>query len=153
MYTLTPLLLQGILAEPLGIPDLATAQVYFEGLYSALESRLTQGQTPASASIGMRALLERISAAALAETPERFSLEQHTAYWIGYPPATEAQIAHAEARLGVTLPADYRAFLLESNGFPYPKWLSPELMPVEQIGFLRNLKSPETDGPLPSHIS
>lgn len=37
--------------------------------------------------------------------------------WLGYAGATEAQISAAEARLGVTLPPSYRAFLKASNGW------------------------------------
>src|SRR5205823_4641574 len=37
--------------------------------------------------------------------------------WLGYPPASERQIAAAEARLGATLPPSYRAFLRVSNGW------------------------------------
>lgn len=50
------------------------------------------------------------------------------------PPATEAQIAAAEARLGISLPADYRAFLLTSNGFEgeVGEWVVI-LDPVEDI--------------------
>ncbi len=37
--------------------------------------------------------------------------------WLGYPGATEAQIARAEARLRVKLPPSYREFLKVSNGW------------------------------------
>lgn len=40
------------------------------------------------------------------------------------PPADESAIAHAERDLGCTLPPDYRALLLESNGLE--GFLSPE---------------------------
>lgn len=36
--------------------------------------------------------------------------------WLGYPGATEAQIAQAEARLGMVLPRSYREFLKVTNG-------------------------------------
>lgn len=54
--------------------------------------------------------------------------------WLGFPPATEDQIAVAESRLGVKLPPSYREFLAVSNG-----WLSignpytGGLLPVEEI--------------------
>ncbi len=38
--------------------------------------------------------------------------------WLGYPGATEEQIARAEARLGVKFPPSYRAFLKITNGWP-----------------------------------
>lgn len=37
--------------------------------------------------------------------------------WLGYAGATEAELARIEARLGVTLPPSYRAFLAVSNGW------------------------------------
>ncbi|UIE39673.1 SMI1/KNR4 family protein [Leptodesmis sichuanensis] len=37
--------------------------------------------------------------------------------WLGYPGATEAQIAQAEARLGMVLPRSYREFLKVTNGW------------------------------------
>jgi SMI1-KNR4 cell-wall len=37
--------------------------------------------------------------------------------WLGYPGATETQIAQAEARLETMLPPSYRAFLQVSNGW------------------------------------
>jgi SMI1 / KNR4 family (SUKH-1) len=37
--------------------------------------------------------------------------------WLGEKGATEEELTAAEQRLGTSLPPDYRAFLLESNGF------------------------------------
>lgn len=37
--------------------------------------------------------------------------------WLGYPGATEEQIARAEARLGMALPPSYRRFLQVTNGW------------------------------------
>ncbi|NET37886.1 MAG: SMI1/KNR4 family protein [Cyanothece sp. SIO1E1] len=37
--------------------------------------------------------------------------------WLGYSGATEAQIAQAEAHLGIALPPSYRAFLKVTNGW------------------------------------
>lgn len=53
--------------------------------------------------------------------------------WLGYPGATEEQIAQAEARLGVRLPPSYREFLMVSNGwrvltrFIYQLWSTDEI--------------------------
>lgn len=54
-----------------------------------------------------------------------------------YPPATEADISAAETRLGVRLPASYKAFLRVSNGFWVGKYTC--LMPVNKIGKLQEL--------------
>lgn len=63
-----------------------------------------------------------------------------------FPPASEAEIAAAEARLGQTLPPSYRAFLQASNGL----WMScfgetGRLCPVDEIGLLIDL-APEDIG-------
>ncbi len=40
--------------------------------------------------------------------------------WLGYPGATEEQLAQLEARLGARLPPSYRAFLSTTNGWWQP---------------------------------
>lgn len=50
------------------------------------------------------------------EQKAELPLEVQESGWLGYPGATEEQIANAEARLGVTFPPSYREFLLVSNG-------------------------------------
>ncbi|MBF1999898.1 MAG: SMI1/KNR4 family protein [Synechococcales cyanobacterium M58_A2018_015] len=53
--------------------------------------------------------------------------------WLGYPGATEEQIAQAETRLGTALPPSYRAFLKVTNGwrqmtpFIYRLWSTEEI--------------------------
>lgn len=138
-----PLLAKGILAESLGVPTVEVARTYLQGLENALETRLAKGRTLVYRALNIRQLLEKLSAIMLREEPERFNSEQHTTHWVGNPPATEAAIQEAETRLGMRLPDDYRAFLLESNGFPYPYWTAPELVPIEQVDFLRNIYPPE----------
>jgi hypothetical protein len=62
--------------------------------------------------------------------------------WLGFPGASEEDIAARERELGVTLPEDYRAFLRASNGFlsmnGFPHGIST-LSPVQRIGWLRDL--------------
>ncbi|NEO32764.1 MAG: SMI1/KNR4 family protein [Symploca sp. SIO3C6] len=53
--------------------------------------------------------------------------------WLGYPGATEEQIALAETRLGIVLPPSYREFLTVTNGwyqttpFIYKIWSTEEI--------------------------
>lgn len=55
--------------------------------------------------------------------------------WLGYPGATEAQLAAAEERLGMALPPSYRTFLATANGcwlvsgywFAYPVWSTEQV--------------------------
>jgi hypothetical protein len=74
-----------------------------------------------------RGLLE--SGDVLADLPPEVIASQ----WLGYPGATEDQIAQAEARLGTTLPPSYRAFLKASNGWRYAGILVGRLWSTEEI--------------------
>ncbi|MFY0534611.1 SMI1/KNR4 family protein [Nannocystis pusilla] len=57
-------------------------------------------------------------------------------HWLGRPGASEEALRAAEARLGLALPADYRAFLAASNGWycclMFPNGLA-SLLPVEEV--------------------
>ncbi|MDP9310171.1 MAG: SMI1/KNR4 family protein [Chloroflexota bacterium] len=53
--------------------------------------------------------------------------------WFGYPPATPAQLATTEARLGIALPPSYRAFLQTSNGWRQPGWFVSRLWAVDNV--------------------
>lgn len=55
--------------------------------------------------------------------------------WVGYPGATETQIAQAEGRLGARLPASYRTFLAVSNGWQATNF-SDGLWPIERVEWL-----------------
>lgn len=59
--------------------------------------------------------------------------------WLGFEPATEQQILDAEKRLNVELPADYKDFLLITNGFTAPTTIDPSFMKIEDIDYLSNL--------------
>lgn len=70
---------------------------------------------------------------------ERWSEVQRDQRWLGFAPATEAQVAAAEERLGLRLPAGYRNFLLTSNGWSaIAPWIDIAL-PVEEIGWFRDV--------------
>jgi hypothetical protein len=53
--------------------------------------------------------------------------------WLGYPGATDEQIAAAEARLGISLPPSYRNFLQVSNGWPQTTPFIYRIWSVEEI--------------------
>jgi SMI1 / KNR4 family (SUKH-1) len=55
--------------------------------------------------------------------------------WLGYPGATKQQIAHAEARLGITLPPSYKAFLKVTNGWRQTSPFSNQLWSVQDIAW------------------
>ncbi len=53
--------------------------------------------------------------------------------WLGYPGATEAQLAQAEARLKIALPPSYREFLKVSNGWRVATSFVDRLLSTEEI--------------------
>jgi hypothetical protein len=55
-------------------------------------------------------------------------------------PATEAQIAREEARLGVRLPPSLRSFYLQSNGHGLVTSFVRAVRSVEQIGWMRDVE-------------
>lgn len=65
------------------------------------------------------ALLTRWSKAILAveEYRARLPPEGVASGWLGYPGATEAQIAQLETRLHTSLPPSYQTFLRVANGW------------------------------------
>jgi|GEM_PF-853632 hypothetical protein len=87
-----------------------------------------------------RHFLERWSRAILA-SPDAARLglppEVVDSGWLGLDPATDEQIAAAEARLGVRLPPSYRAFLRVTNGWRYAGDVGARLRPVEEIDWFR----------------
>ena len=88
-----------------------------------------------------KSLLQQMNDAILsAPLVESFNLppEVIEKKWIGYDPATEEQIAVAEARLGLVLPASYREFLKVSNGWRVCNPYMDAVFPVERIDLMRN---------------
>lgn len=75
-----------------------------------------------------RELLESIT-----DNPEKLPSEVIESKWLGYPGATEKQIARAESRLGMALPPSYREFLKVTNGwrqttpFIYRLWSTEDI--------------------------
>ena len=57
--------------------------------------------------------------------------------WLGFPGASEDQIARAEARLGTMLPPSYRSFLKTSNGWWNTGLLVTHLWSTEEIDWFR----------------
>ena len=71
--------------------------------------------------------------ASITDNPEKLPSEVIESKWLGYPGATEKQIARAEARLGMALPPSYREFLKVTNGwrqttpFIYRLWSTEDI--------------------------
>jgi SMI1 / KNR4 family (SUKH-1) len=76
-----------------------------------------------------REWLDSLDAADLEQVPREL-VEQR---WLGTEPATDAQIAAAEARLGLRLPPSYRAFLATTNGWGPTSPFVDRLCRVEEV--------------------
>ncbi len=60
--------------------------------------------------------------------------------WLGYPGATEAEIADAEARLGIALPPSYRTFLTVTNGWRMTTAFIKRVRPVGEVAWYRDVE-------------
>lgn len=58
--------------------------------------------------------------------------------WLGFAPATEDEVAAAEARLGVRLPPSYREFLLTTNGWRDAGCFVFRMRDTSTLGWLRD---------------
>jgi len=84
--------------------------------------------------------LKEISVTAIQLNPQNFNNEQVESAWLGNQPATKEAIKAAEQKLGMTLPEDYKAFLLITNGFFTPTdSTEPTFESVENIDYLKNV--------------
>lgn len=137
-----PLLLSGSLAKPLGLTSDA-CQVYLRDLQAAVEARMRGGRTLVYGSWSCERLLKAISKQALLADHHRSTSQARTSGWLGRAPAPEEAIVVAEQRLGVALPADYRAFLSVSNGLAALSVTIPGLVPVEEIAYLHMMVDAE----------
>lgn len=57
--------------------------------------------------------------------------------WLGFAPATAAEIAELETRLGATLPNSYKQFLTASNGWRQSGSFIYEILPTSQVAWFR----------------
>ncbi|MGO8672925.1 MAG: SMI1/KNR4 family protein [Capsulimonadaceae bacterium] len=105
---------QGTLAEmsALTVDDRRTLVV---GLLNTVRASMQPGAPKPAYVDNWPSFLQEFNARFL-ESDHEIWTEPKPAY-LGHPGASEEQIAAAEARLGVTLPPSYRAFLMQSNGW------------------------------------
>jgi hypothetical protein len=57
--------------------------------------------------------------------------------WLGCPPASEAQLATLESRLGVALAPSYRQFLATTNGWRATGYFVWEVWPTDKVDWFR----------------
>ncbi|RNL49649.1 SMI1/KNR4 family protein [Pedobacter jejuensis] len=88
----------------------------------------------------MKKILKKISETAIRQGVFTFTDDQKKSKWLGNEPATKDEIKQAEDRLGLELPADYKAFLSIANGFASPnEHVEPSFVKVNEIGFLKDI--------------
>jgi len=86
---------------------------------------------PSPFGFGLQQLIDRYPQEGISNVA-REVLARRAGY-LGLPPATPAQIAREEQRLGIQLPAQYRCFLEVSNGFLLPGGAITSYLPIEQV--------------------
>jgi hypothetical protein len=89
---------------------------------------------------GWKALLKEHNRELLSyeEVVERLPREVIKKGWLGYPGASEEEVATIEKRLAMSLPPSYRAFLKVSNGWRFPSVsIIPDLTPAAKIAWFR----------------
>ena len=87
----------------------------------------------------MKTILESISKEMIRLAEFEYTEAQLQSEWFGNQPATLNLIEEAESKLHVTLPEDYKEFLLISDGFYAFNDVEPTFHTVETIDYLRNV--------------
>jgi hypothetical protein len=87
----------------------------------------------------MEKLLKDISKRAFLLNEFDFTEESKEKKWLGYQPASDEEIASAEATLQVKFPNDYIEFLKTTNGFPQFITTGVTFLPVTEVDYLLNI--------------
>jgi hypothetical protein len=137
-----PLLLEGVIAQELGLSDALVAD-HLPQLLEVLNRRLSSGRSLAFGQLSWSTLIRQISEQALRiEDDNTYDEQVRAAQWIGFAGADPEAIRLAEERLQASLPADYKLFLETTDGMrPFPL-NNPALLPVAKIGYLKDMIEP-----------
>ncbi|RYO58096.1 hypothetical protein AA0116_g7297 [Alternaria tenuissima] len=141
---------RGALRQALSIDEAALA-AFAHDFEIALIERLTNGRTKPSAHLPMPELLkaaEDVTQAIRTDAEVSQNSVRARSTSLFDSPATEEQIAQAEARLGIKLPSDYKTFLQISNGTVGHMWghpLGDFQPPLHKVDKLRWLDPAEED--------
>ncbi len=65
--------------------------------------------------------------------------------WLGFSPASRAQIDQIEQRLGLSLPPSYTSFLRTTNGFLRPTRFVGRILPADEVTWLTTHNQPLID--------
>lgn len=87
----------------------------------------------------MTDLLTNISNLGIQLNGKYYTDEQQLQQWIGFKGCTEEDIQKAEQRLHLSLPADYKELMKQSNGFSDANGIEPTFCPIDQIDYLHHV--------------
>lgn len=138
-----PLLLKGVIADELKLSE-SIVNSFLTEATTILDKRLVQGRSLSYGNLDWKKLLEEISKASIRLSPEMFEKEVIDAGWIGFHSASSRDIEEAEKRLGLSLPEDYKGFLLASDGLRSFPRCNPDLLAVSGIDYIKNVVAPDT---------
>jgi hypothetical protein len=133
-------LLRGMLAPVWGITD-SSCTADLQRVKVLLAERIRNGPSLVFGQLTLTELMQRLSDSAIDQKDMDYDKVVIKSRWLGYPPAKPELIKATEQRLGISLPEDYKAFLLVSNGFRADGNTGVTFLPVERIGWLRDLDS------------
>jgi len=105
---------------------------------TALDDRMTKGQSLVYEKLKWKELLKHISIRAIQKADFDYEKKSISKNWLGFKPATKDEISNTETRLNIKLPKEYKDFLSATNGFN-PFSLTPTLHSVDKIDWLKNL--------------
>jgi hypothetical protein len=84
-------------------------------------------------------ILHKISELAITRETADFSAEAKAKQYLGKPPASASQIGDAEKLLQLTLPNDYKEFLLTSNGFDKFTSIGVTISSIDKVDYYINV--------------
>jgi hypothetical protein len=88
----------------------------------------------------LKKVLKKISEIAIRQGEFAYTDEQIANKWLGNAPASSNDIEALEEKLQISLPADYKEFLLVADGFTTPNEnVEPSFEKVNNVGFLKDV--------------
>lgn len=131
-------LLAGVLSPVFKLTPEACRQD-IKDITTAFAERMQNGRILVYASLSWQQLLKRISELAISQDTHDFPAHIKNANYLGRPPASATELDEAEQKLQLTLPRDYKEFLLASNGFDCFSSIGVTLSSIDKVDYLVNV--------------
>ena len=132
------LLLTGMLAPIFKLTKDICAQD-IKDISEKLSERMQHGRALAYGHLSWDQILHKMSELAISQETADFPAEVKAKKYLGKPPASASQIEDAEKQLQVTLPSDYKEFLLTSNGFDNFASIGVTISPIDKVDYYINI--------------